>query len=62
MAHKKRSSLALMGEALIQQLQSEGRYERSLSRFEPDDDAPSVPDGGPLASAQSRRALPVEVH
>ena len=61
MAQKKRSSLALMGEAVLQQLRSEGRYERSLSRFEPDDDAPRPPELDPLASAQSRRSAALEV-
>ena len=60
MAQKKRSSLALMGQALIQNLQQEARYERALARFQPDDDVPSVPS--PLDSAQSRRCLPVEIH
>ena len=61
MAQKKRSSLALMGQALIQDLQQQGRYERALRRFQPDDDTTHPPDGSPLDSAQSRR-LPVEVH
>lgn len=60
MAQKKRSSLALMGQALIQDLQQQGRYERALRRFQPDDDEPRVPS--PLDSAQSRRTMPVEVH
>jgi hypothetical protein len=59
MAQKKRSSLALMGQALIQDLQAQGRYEAALRRFECDDDQPRVPS--PLDSPQSRR-LPVEVH
>jgi len=62
MAQKKRSSLALMGQALIQDLQQQGRYERALRRFQPDDDTTYPPDGSPLDSAQSRRCLPVEVH
>ena len=60
MAQKKRSSLALIGQALIQNLQQEARYERALARFQPDDDVPSVPS--PMDSAQSRRVIPVEVH
>lgn len=63
MAQKKRSSLALMGRALIQDLQQQGRYERALLRFEQqDDDTTHPPDGDPLGSAQSRRCLPVEIH
>ena len=47
------------------ELQDEARRERALARFsQRDDDSPAPPDGehDPLASAQSRRALPVEVH
>jgi hypothetical protein len=58
---KRRSSLALVGQALIQDLQAQGRYEAALSRFRPDDDEPRCPDVDALSSAQSRR-LPVEVH
>jgi len=57
----KRGRLSLLGTLALQELQAEGRYERSLRRFEPDDTT-HPPDGDPLASAQSRRALPVEVH
>jgi hypothetical protein len=62
MAQKKRSSLALIGQALIQNLQQEARYERALARFSPDDDTTYPPEGSPLDSAQSRRCLPVEIH
>jgi hypothetical protein len=57
----RRGRLSLLGTLALQELQAEGRYERSLSRFEPDDDTPHPPDGDPLSSAQSRR-LPVEIH
>jgi len=57
----KRGRLSLLGEIVIRELQAEGRYERSLRRFELDDDTTHPPDGDPLSSAQSRR-LPVEVH
>jgi hypothetical protein len=57
----RRGRLSLLGTLALQELQAEGRYERSLSRFEPDDDTPHPPDGDPLSSAQSRR-LPVEFH
>jgi hypothetical protein len=57
----RRGRLSLLGTLALQELQAEGRYERSLSRFEPDDDTTHPPDGDPLSSAQSRR-LPVEVH
>jgi hypothetical protein len=63
MAQKKRSSLALMGQALIQNLQQQGRYERALARFrQQDDDTTYPPDGDPLDSAQSRHSMPVVVH
>jgi len=52
----------LMGQALIQDLQQQGRYERALRRFQLDDDTTYPPEGSPLDSAQSRRCLPVEVH
>lgn len=55
MAQKKRSSLALVGQALIQDLQQQGRYERALMRFKPDDDLPRVLS--PLDGAQSRRVM-----
>jgi hypothetical protein len=58
----KRGRLSLLGTLALQELQAEGRYERSLRRFEPDDDTTHPPDGDPLASAQSRRALTVELH
>ena len=57
----KRGRLSLLGTLALQELQAEGRYERSLRRCEPADDTPHPPDGDPLSSAQSRR-LPVEVH
>jgi hypothetical protein len=62
MAQRKRSSLALIGQALIQNLQQEAPYERAMSRFSPDDDTTYPPEGSPLDSAQSRRAMPVVVH
>lgn len=49
-----------MGQALVQELQAQGKYEAALARFQPDDDEPRVPS--PLDSAQSRRSMPVEVH
>jgi hypothetical protein len=50
-----------MGQALIQDLQAQGRYEAPLSRFCPDDDEPRSPDVDALSSAQSRR-MTMEVH
>lgn len=61
MPAKRRSSLALIGQALIQDLQAQGRYERALKRFEPDDDTPNPPEVDPMSSAMSRRSMPVEV-
>jgi hypothetical protein len=48
----------------LQDLQAEARIERAMARFDdhPDDDLPHAPEADPLSSAQSRRALPVEVH
>jgi len=53
-----------LGTLALQELQEQARLERAMARFTSDDDAPSVPDGDPLSSAQSRRAqiLPVEIH
>jgi hypothetical protein len=62
MATKQRGRLSLLGEALILELKEEGRLERALARFQPDDDTTYPPDGDPMASAQSRRSLPVEIH
>jgi len=62
---KQRGRLALLGTVALMELQDEARRERALARFsQRDDDSPAPPDGehDPLASAQSRRALPVEVH
>jgi len=61
MTAKSRGRLSLLGEAVIRELQEQGRYERALSRFSADDDLPNVPELSPLDSAQSRR-MPVEVH
>ena len=58
---KKRTPLALMGEALLLELQQQGRYERALRRFDVDDDCPNMPKVDPLASAQSCRAAALEV-
>lgn len=57
MSAKNRGRLSLLGEVVLRELQEQGRYERALARFEPDDDAPRPPS--PMDSAQSRRAAGV---
>lgn len=59
----RRGRLALLGTLVLQDLQAEARIERAMARFDahPDDDLPHAPDTD-LASAQSRRAWPVEIH
>jgi len=58
----RRGRLSLLGTLALQELQEQARLERAMARFCADDDTPHAPDGDPLASAQSRRVLPVEIH
>jgi hypothetical protein len=57
-----RNSRTLMAHAILAELREEAKMEASLQRFDQCDDTPNPPEANPLASAQSRRALPVEVH
>lgn len=55
-------SRTILAHAILAELREEAKLEASLQRFDQCDDTPRPPEADPLASAQSRRALPVEVH
>lgn len=50
-------SRTILAHSVLAQLREEARMERHQA----DDDRPNVPEGDPLASAQSRRAAALEV-